>query len=77
VESSNDAGVPQMFLLFSRGRYRELARIIAGAVFVVVGVIVKGTNPRYILIGLGAVMIVWGAAAWLTKMRNKNSSSAL
>ncbi len=66
-----------MFLLFSRGRYRELARIIAGAVFVVFGVIVKGTNPHYILIGLGVVMIVWGAVAWLIRMRNKNNSRAL
>ena len=64
-----------MFLLVSRGPYRDLARIIVGALIIVVGVVAKSRNPHYILIIVGAVLIVWGVVSGLAAMRKRRRSS--
>jgi uncharacterized membrane protein HdeD (DUF308 family) len=60
-----------MFLLVSRGPYRDLARIIVGALLIVIGAVVKTRNPHYILMIVGAVLIVWGVLSGLSAMRKR------
>ena len=65
-----------MFLLVSRGPYRDLARIIVGALIIVVGVVAKSRNPPSILIIVGAVLIVWGVVSGLAGHASKSTVTA-
>jgi hypothetical protein len=53
-------------LFFFRGKYAPAVRAFLGALLVVVGVVVHGGA---ILAGIGAVLLVWGAAGALSSWR--------
>jgi hypothetical protein len=56
-----------MFFLISSGPYRDLARLVLGIVLLVVGILIKATNPHWILIAAGALLILIGATGGIRR----------
>jgi CDP-diglyceride synthetase len=64
-----------MLLLISKGPYRDLARIILGAILLVIGVVIKATNPHYVLIAAGLLLIVVGVGGGFVNLRKRRAGS--
>jgi hypothetical protein len=64
-----------MLMLISRGPYRDIARIILGAILLIIGVLVQATNAHYVLIAAGVLLILAGAGSTLVRLRKGRQAS--
>jgi uncharacterized membrane protein HdeD (DUF308 family) len=65
-----------MLFLISSGPYRSVARIVLGVILIVIGLFIKATNPHWLLIAAGILLLVVGIYSGLADLRKRRAGGS-